>query len=109
MRSKEETHKFVTMVAQKQGWDVNKDVDFRDILETGLMTNYQRLGFFQCPCRDSNGNRAENRDIICPCSYARQDIEEYGRCYCALFFKASTPQEGYEEPIPERRPEDLFN
>jgi len=52
------------------------------------------------------GLRDEDKDIICPCVYAKPDLEEYGQCYCGLYLTkelfASGKQTG---SIPERRPE----
>ena len=106
----EETLKFVSMVAQKQGWELNPDGPFVELLAQGLSDNFNRYSFFQCPCRDSNGQASDNRDIQCPCQYAAQDIQEFGHCYCALFLSKEHLSQGLDvEPIPERRPEELFN
>jgi ferredoxin-thioredoxin reductase catalytic subunit len=41
--------------------------------------------------------------------YAEQDIAEYGRCYCSLFFDPTWDFNSEETAsIPERRPEELF-
>lgn len=80
-----DTQLFANMVATKQGWKVNPDTEFVQILAEGLTTNYNRYGYFLCPCRDSDGSRETDKDMICPCAYARSDIEEHGHCYCSLY------------------------
>jgi ferredoxin-thioredoxin reductase catalytic chain len=103
-KDRDEVLRFVTMVANKQGWKLHPDREFLDMLVEGLMINYNRYGYFSCPCRDADGERDRDRDIICPCEYCRPDQEEYGHCYCGLyvipeFFESGrTPQS-----IPERR------
>ncbi|MFP4564181.1 MAG: ferredoxin-thioredoxin reductase catalytic domain-containing protein [Spirochaetia bacterium] len=99
--------KFARMVSKHQGWKLNGDEQFlRDLIE-GLHTNKKRLGYYLCPCRLGSGDKEKDKDIICPCDYARPDIEEYGHCYCSLYLSEEF-YESKEKPksIPERRPED---
>ena len=106
-KSLDDAKTFVTKVAEHQGWDLVKDEKFLFNLEEGLMVNYNRYGYFQCPCREAWGEREADRDVICPCIYAKPDIDEYGHCYCSLFFRKSlADEEKQPEPIPERRPEE---
>lgn len=97
---------FIERVAQHNGWAVNPDRQFVDDLAEGLAVNYNRHGYFLCPCRDGDGERERDRDIICPCDYITPDQQEFGHCFCGLFL---TPEFAVknEAPtqIPERRPE----
>ena len=101
-----ETQKFVSMVAKHQGWRLNRDSEFLGDLIDGLGANKERYGYYLCPCRLGDGSREADRDIICPCDYAKPDIAEYGHCFCSLYqtedFYASGKQ---PSSIPERRPE----
>lgn len=92
------------MVAKKQGWILNRDKEHLDIIINGLMKNYNRYEYYSCPCRDSQGNKQQDLDIICPCAYSRPDIEEYGQCFCGLYLETKF-YENKKEPssIPERR------
>lgn len=105
-KSLEDVHRFVTSVAHKQDWAVNPDQEFLRTVESGLQQNYNRHGYFLCPCRDGDGERERDRDIICPCVYNIPDQKEYGHCFCGLFldkeFAASGQPVGQ---IPERRPD----
>ena len=104
-KSKQDVHEYVRRVAGRQGWKVNAQQDMLDDLVDGLMVNYNRLGYYNCPCRDSQRDSKLDRDIICPCSYAREaDVEEYGHCYCGLFFRKDFDASGEIAMIPERRP-----
>lgn len=110
MRSRSKTpddaRRFIDAVSKHQGWAVNGDEPFVQELADGLARNYERYGYFLCPCRDGDGERTADRDIICPCAYARADQAEYGHCFCGLFL---TPEfaggAGEPHPIPERRPD----
>ncbi|HUX49453.1 MAG TPA: ferredoxin-thioredoxin reductase catalytic domain-containing protein [Spirochaetia bacterium] len=108
-KSTEDTTRFVEMVAGHNGWEVNPDKAFVGHLVDGLTENYNRYGFYLCPCRDSWGERTKDRDITCPCSYIVADQQEYGHCFCGLFLSSEFAKRG-EAPqqIPERRPEDLY-
>ncbi len=100
---------FIHRAAHQYNWAVIQDRQFLNDLAEGLLTNYRRFGFFQCPCRDSYGDREYDRDIMCPCTYSFEDIEEYGQCYCGLFLSEKFAASGeFPVPIPERRPEEKF-
>jgi len=103
-KTKDQTRLFAEMVAKKQGWTLNPDASFVDILLDGLATNWNRYGYFLCPCRDTEGSREADRAVICPCAYSWQDIEEHGHCYCALYLSPAFAAEGKEPGgIPDRR------
>lgn len=104
-KTKEQTRKFMEMVAKKNGWYLNRDEEFLDMLAEGLTTNYNRYGYYSCPCRDADGDRELDKDIICPCDYCVPDQKEYGHCYCGLYLTPEFYESGKEpEAIPERRP-----
>ena len=99
---------FTERVAQASNWAVQPDQEFRNSVENGLSINRERYGYYLCPCREGWGEREKDRDVICPCDYAKQDIEEYGRCYCGLFVSADFVENNQQNSIPERRPDELF-
>jgi ferredoxin-thioredoxin reductase catalytic chain len=103
-KSKEDVELFSRMVASKQGWVLNPDAEFYGMLVDGLWVNHNRYGYFMCPCRDSEGSRELDADLVCPCAYARADIAEYGHCYCSLYLSPSfAATGGAPRGIPERR------
>ena len=96
---------FVRAVADKHGWVVNPDEAFVGQIAKGLAVNYNGYGYYLFPCRDGDGDRATDQDIICPCDYLPDDHREYGHCLCGLFLSKSFAKTGREpESIPERRP-----
>ncbi len=104
-----DVNEFVERVATSYAWVLQPDKTFLQELVEGLETNLERLGYLQCPCRLSWDDRTKDRDIICPCIYASDDIAEYGHCFCALFCSPEFIAKGLEPTsIPERRPEHLF-
>jgi len=104
----EDAREFVTRVAEHQGWALVPDKDFLEDLLEGLKTNYNRYGYFLCPCRDGTGDRKKDEDIVCPCVYNLLDQNEYGHCFCGLFMsKEFARKNKMPQPIPERRPEEL--
>ncbi|WP_457557309.1 ferredoxin-thioredoxin reductase catalytic domain-containing protein [Candidatus Harpocratesius sp.] len=104
-KTKEQTQKFMEMVAKKHGWHLNRDKEFLDMLAEGLTTNFNRYGYYSCPCRDADGQKELDKDIICPCDYCIPDQQEFGHCYCGLYLTSEFYKTGKEpEAIPERRP-----
>jgi ferredoxin-thioredoxin reductase catalytic subunit/rubredoxin len=91
--------------AEQAGYHLNPDVAFTKDLVKGLLINELRYGYWACPCRLSYGVREEDNDIICPCDYRDQDLDEFGSCYCGLYVSSAIDRG--EKPltsIPERRP-----
>lgn len=106
----EETRRFVEMTARHNGWRINSNDRFLSGIISGLTKNYNRFGYYQCPCRDSwDGDREKDADIICPCDYCVADLAEYGHCLCGLFLSDSFADSGNPvRPIPERRKDERF-
>ena len=104
-RSQEDTLRFIDKAAAHNGWVPNPDRDFVGVLAEGLTTNANRYGYYLCPCRDGDGDRREDKDIVCPCVYAAADVAEYGHCFCGLFLSPEKARENAQvSQIPERRP-----
>jgi ferredoxin-thioredoxin reductase catalytic chain len=90
--------------AEEAGYHLNPDIEHTRNLVRGLLINEKRYGYWACPCRLASGSKKEDLDIICPCDYRDQDVEEYGTCYCGLYVSESVLKgEQSVEPIPERR------
>ena len=103
-KTADDTRKFATMVASKQGWEINPDAEFTDVLIEGLTTNWNRYGYFLCPCRDSDGSREADARVICPCEFSWSDIDEHGHCFCALYLRAGfSAAGGVPGGIPDKR------
>lgn len=99
-----DTRLFADMVARKQGWVVNPDAEFAATLLEGLTTNWNRYGYYLCPCRDTEGSREADSAVLCPCRYARPDIAEHGHCFCALYLRPDFAASGAPvRGIPDRR------
>jgi len=105
METKEGMKKYVSQVAEKNKWILNKDQQtFNDLID-GLVDNKKKFNYQSCPCRLASGKRDLDRDLICPCDYAPLDIKEYGACYCNLYLSHNFYEKGVDFIIvPERRP-----
>ncbi|HHO76067.1 MAG TPA: ferredoxin:thioredoxin reductase [Deltaproteobacteria bacterium] len=92
-------------VQEPKGYYFNRDIErVFDILDS-LLVNRERYGYMSCPCRLASGDRDRDSDIICPCIYRAQDVEEYGSCYCNLYVSRDWNEERIpHEYVPERRP-----
>jgi ferredoxin-thioredoxin reductase catalytic subunit len=98
--------KYVETVSQRNNWLLNKDhVTFYNLID-GLIENKKSYGYQSCPCRLASGNRELDRDLICPCDYASDDIKEFGACYCNLYQRSDYYEsiKGDFVNVPERRP-----
>ena len=100
-RSLRNTHDFIDKAARHHGWKPNPDAEFVATVAAGLTTNVNRHGYYLCPCRDGDGDRKRDKDIVCPCVYAGPDVDQHGQCFCGLFVSAD--HEGPVRQIHERR------
>jgi len=107
METEEGMIEYINKVCETNNWILNKDdVMFNDLID-GLVSNKKEIGYQSCPCRLATGNRDLDRDLICPCDYAKPDIEEFGACYCNLYMTADFyDRDVVYIVVPERRPID---
>ncbi|HPA63586.1 MAG TPA: ferredoxin-thioredoxin reductase catalytic domain-containing protein [Spirochaetota bacterium] len=103
-KEKEDLYIKIKSVADSGGYILNPDNSFTLALIEGLIVNEKRYGYQACPCRLASGTKNEDLDIICPCDYRDQDINEFGACYCALYVNRAIA-DGKQKilPVPERR------
>jgi len=105
METKEGMKEYINQVAETNHWINNQEKRTYEDLIDGLVDNKRNLGYQSCPCRFASGKRELDRDLICPCNYAAQDIKEYFACYCNLFLSPDFYDKGINYIIvPERRP-----
>ena len=105
MRAEREVEAEIRAVADTDGYYLNPDREITEGIIEGIAANEEALGYWRCPCRMSNGDRAQDIDIICPCAYREADVAAYGSCYCNLYVSQAWNQ-GQIPPsyVPERRP-----
>lgn len=73
--------------AARSGFRVNPDREQARLIALGLLKNQEKYGKRYCPCRVVTGNAEEDRKIICPCAYHKDEIAAQGQCHCGLFVK----------------------
>ncbi|PIE04412.1 MAG: ferredoxin:thioredoxin reductase [Spirochaetales bacterium] len=101
--------KFAQSVSRKYQWALNPEPEFLETVLNGLSSNREIYGYYLCPCREGWGIRDKDRDIICPCKYASPDIEEFGHCFCGLFFSEAAASGNLPiNGIPDRRDDSLY-
>ncbi|MDL2266843.1 ferredoxin:thioredoxin reductase [Desulfovibrio sp. OttesenSCG-928-G15] len=78
-------HEQLKKLQEPKGYFFNVDDTLTWPLLEQLLVTKARYGYMACPCRLANGTLATDRDIICPCQYRTQDVEEFGACFCGLY------------------------
>ncbi len=90
--------------ATHSGYFLNPDKEFVNELIKGLIINRKRYGYASCPCRLATDTKVQDLDIICPCDYRDQDINEFGACFCALYVSQEVAKgKAKARSIPDRR------
>ncbi len=91
--------------AEASGYHLNPDMEMTESIVEGLLTNERNFGYMVCPCRFGIGDATADRDIVCPCDYRDEDLDEFDVCYCGLYVSQRVINgEVQAESIPERRP-----
>lgn len=71
--------------AKENGFRLNPDENITKNLIKGLLEREKEFGEKYCPCRRITGDKKEDKKIICPCVYHKEEIVRDGRCLCRLF------------------------
>lgn len=98
-------YEMMKKVQEPKGYYFNEDRERTIELLDALIQNKERYGYMGCPCRLLSGDRDNDRDIICPCTYSVPDIAEFGSCYCNLYVSKDWNENKIPHAyVPERRP-----
>ena len=88
MATVEELIKEYEMCAAENGFKLNPDKKVVEGIVKVLLEREKKFGARYCPCRRITGNKEEDKKIICPCVYHKEEIEKDGHCLCRLFVGA---------------------
>lgn len=72
--------------SKDEGFKLNPDREIVNNIVGGLLKREKEFGEKYCPCRRILGDKKEDKNIICPCVYHKEEIEKDGHCLCRLFF-----------------------
>ncbi|MFY9707735.1 MAG: ferredoxin-thioredoxin reductase catalytic domain-containing protein [Desulfobacterales bacterium] len=98
-------YEMMKKIQEPKGYYFNNDRERTIELLDALIQNKERYGYMGCPCRLLSGDRENDRDIICPCTYSVPDIAEFGSCYCNLYVSKDWNENKIPHAyVPERRP-----
>jgi ferredoxin-thioredoxin reductase catalytic subunit len=73
--------------ADENNFKLNPDIKILNGIISALLRNKDINGEIYCPCRIITGNKTEDKKIICPCIYHKDEIKQDGHCKCRLFWK----------------------
>lgn len=69
----------------KQGYKLNPHRMYLTQLTIWLEENKRLYGRQICPCFEASGDPSLDTQLVCPCSFASEDIATHGTCHCGLF------------------------
>ncbi len=84
---KEELKNIYQKYADDNGFSLQPDENILGHILAGLLAREEMYGSRICPCRRASGNPDEDKKIVCPCVYHKDEIKEDGHCKCLLFVK----------------------
>lgn len=84
------TRKRLEKFLKDKNYTFNPDSDIVNSILTAMAKRHTKLGKDYCPCRRVTGDQKKDDQIVCPCVFHRQEIEDDGHCHCMLFTKKQT-------------------
>lgn len=72
--------------AAERGWMLNPDDRQREAVIKGLTRNTEKFGAAYCPCRIRSGDPEKDKQIICPCIFHQDELDQAGHCTCNFFY-----------------------
>lgn len=82
----EEVRSWAEKYAADNGWILNPDEKQQTAVIKGLARNTERFGAAYCPCRIRSGDTEKDKQIICPCIFHRDELDQAGHCTCNFFY-----------------------
>ncbi len=76
---------WIQKYAERKGFRVNPHPMYLTNLKIWIAENQEMYGTRICPCFEATGDAKTDRKLICPCSFAEEDIAKTGTCHCKLF------------------------
>jgi ferredoxin-thioredoxin reductase catalytic subunit len=73
--------------ARAAGFRLQPNKKLLDVLLKGELKKLKEHGALYCPCRRVTGNKEEDKKIICPCIFHKNEIKQDGHCKCMLFLR----------------------
>jgi ferredoxin-thioredoxin reductase catalytic chain len=73
--------------AKESGFKLNPNEKIIESVIKGLLMREEKFGARYCPCRRVTQDKEEDKKIICPCIYHKEEIKKDGHCHCNLFVK----------------------
>lgn len=81
----EQLKELMRRYAESQGFQLNPDEKIVDFVIQGLLRNEKKFGRRYCPCRAITGDPQQDKKIICPCIFHKDEIKQMAHCHCGLF------------------------
>ncbi len=79
--------KSIRRYARASGYIIQPNKKILAVVLKGLLNNIKKYGYKYCPCRKVTGNIFEDKKIICPCVYHKDEIKRDGYCKCMLYYR----------------------
>lgn len=89
--------KWIDKYISQKGFSKNPHWMFYTNLKIWLVESEQLFGKRICPCFEPSGDSELNRKLLCPCSFAEEEIKTRGTCHCVLFGKGDLSEDEYKK------------
>lgn len=80
----------LTEIATATGVILNSDQQRVEKVVGLMANNYDLVGEWVCPCKQSVKPAQKGKDVECPCPEWLDEINKMGHCHCKLFFAITT-------------------
>lgn len=84
-------------LAEQMGYVLNPDTRTLDRLVKHLAESAEQYGKMYCPCKRSYPVNTD-KDPVCPCSEAHDEVTHMGHCECRLFYSMAASVQAKRRP-----------
>lgn len=88
---------WIKKYARQKGYRINPHWMVYTNLKMWLAESEKIFGKRFCPCFEPGEDITVNKQLLCPCSFAEEEIQKHGTCHCVLFGEKNLTDSQFKE------------
>jgi len=88
---------WIKKYAWQKGYQINPHWMFYTNLKIWIVESERTFGKRYCPCFEPGADPDITRRLLCPCSFATEEIAKHGTCHCVLFGRKDLTDNQFKE------------
>ena len=84
-------------IAQENNLVLNPDKARIEKVVGNMTKNYEAVGEYICPCKQTHHPPIKGKDVLCPCPDMLDEIARDGHCDCRVFYTSEAAADVYKD------------